>query len=261
MFDAYALLGVRRYASEAEVVAAYRQLMKAGAHPDAAGADAEDAANRGTAAREINAAYAILRDPQRRAEHDAELRLRGDREDGWRKPGAGSSGPMNGASEQAPSAAAKPARPIRTTAEREGLRAIRAAEAAQRRAAKDAAARAKRGARRGTSEVTGSGEAAGHEHRHGDRSSLRGWFDYLMRDHEGQRISNAVVAGLAAFAVLFGAVSFTLALLVVAGFLGAQIAVSRRRCHTPAADLWTGAQLAWQWLGQAWRDLRAPHTP
>lgn len=66
MIDPYATLGVSPTATQAEIGHAYRCQLRAH-HPDTrhvASADDDDRF------RQILAAYALLRDPQRRAEHD-----------------------------------------------------------------------------------------------------------------------------------------------------------------------------------------------
>jgi len=68
-FDPYAVLGVQRTATEAEIRAAYRELV-AKYHPDRhQGNPLEDLAAAKLA--EINRAYEILSDPERRAEYDS----------------------------------------------------------------------------------------------------------------------------------------------------------------------------------------------
>lgn len=66
MVDYYKLLDVDRGSSEEEIKKAYRRLMKAGAHPDLGGD--------GDRAKDLNAAYRTLLDPNRRARYDADLR-------------------------------------------------------------------------------------------------------------------------------------------------------------------------------------------
>jgi curved DNA-binding protein CbpA len=66
--DLYAVLGVERTASQAEVRAAYRRLARA-RHPDRpSGSDAEMVA--------LNLAYRVLGDPERRRRYDASLEAR-----------------------------------------------------------------------------------------------------------------------------------------------------------------------------------------
>src|ERR671935_1202562 len=63
--DLYAVLGVARTASQAEIRAAYRRLAQA-RHPDhVAGSDAAMVA--------LNLAYSVLADPERRRRYDASL--------------------------------------------------------------------------------------------------------------------------------------------------------------------------------------------
>lgn len=66
----YDVLGVAPGAEEVVVEAAYRALIKK-YHPDQAGAS-----DAGRTAAEVNAAYAVLKDPGRRAEYDQRLWLR-----------------------------------------------------------------------------------------------------------------------------------------------------------------------------------------
>lgn len=68
MNDPYATLGVARHADFATIQAAYRRLMREH-HPDRAGAVADS-----DRAQAINAAFAVLKDPQRRARYDAQHR-------------------------------------------------------------------------------------------------------------------------------------------------------------------------------------------
>lgn len=262
MFDAYAVLGVRHDATTEEIEAAYRALIKA-THPDLAH-DEPERERRTKLAPEINAARGILTSPARRARHDLELAkaglgeadpARGDA--AWTSdapPAPPQRSPRSPRTDTADGRPAKRARSIRTTPERERQRAIRQAEAQLRRAARGQPGDAGRST--GSSNSTAS-DGLGHEHRHGDRRTLRGLFDYAMKDRDGQRMSNAIVAGTAAFGVLFGVgVSASLLILIVAGFLGLQLAISHRRCHTPAADLMTAATKAVQWFRDAHHDIR-----
>ena len=66
MSSCYRILGVPRSATDAEIRAAYIRLIKQ-YHPDRA----QNSEN--SASRDINHAYAILKDPKRRAEHDRSL--------------------------------------------------------------------------------------------------------------------------------------------------------------------------------------------
>lgn len=86
----YEVLGLPRDADEAAVRAAYRGLMKR-YHPDRArdgndeiDSNAEDREESGRDGRasELNAAFAVLRDPGRRARYDAELRFHDARGEG-----------------------------------------------------------------------------------------------------------------------------------------------------------------------------------
>jgi curved DNA-binding protein CbpA len=66
--DAYAVLGVARDASPAEIGRAYRREVRRH-HPDTAAPEVEDDARRRELGR-VQAAYDVLRDPGRRAEYD-----------------------------------------------------------------------------------------------------------------------------------------------------------------------------------------------
>lgn len=66
MSDPYALLGVSPTATQAEITHAYRRELRAH-HPDTRSAGNSDGDER---FRQILAAYALLRDPSRRAEYD-----------------------------------------------------------------------------------------------------------------------------------------------------------------------------------------------
>ena len=65
MRDPYSTLGVPRTASEAEIKSAYRKLAKQ-LHPDANQGDAQTEAK----FKELNEAYDVLKDPQKRAAYD-----------------------------------------------------------------------------------------------------------------------------------------------------------------------------------------------
>jgi DnaJ-class molecular chaperone len=68
--DLYAVLGVAPSATQAEISHAYRALLRHH-HPDTrVTADRSQSALSDSALREVIAAYAVLRDPSRRAEYD-----------------------------------------------------------------------------------------------------------------------------------------------------------------------------------------------
>ncbi|MBS4729098.1 J domain-containing protein [Mycobacterium sp. SM1] len=71
MTDPYTVLGVSPTATQAEITRAYRRQLRS-LHPDSR----RDTANSGAdeKLREILAAYAVLRDPRRRAEYDRSAR-------------------------------------------------------------------------------------------------------------------------------------------------------------------------------------------
>lgn len=71
MVDAYAVLGVAPDATQEQLKAAHRALVRRH-HPDLAAPDERAAATRRV--QDVNVAYGLVRDPQRRAEYD---RLRG----------------------------------------------------------------------------------------------------------------------------------------------------------------------------------------
>ena len=66
-FDPYQVLGVPPTASRTQITRAYRERLRAH-HPDTRPAQASEAADDGL--QEVLAAYALLRDPARRAEYD-----------------------------------------------------------------------------------------------------------------------------------------------------------------------------------------------
>ncbi len=67
MTDPYAVLGVPRTATDAEITQAYRRQLRAH-HPDTRSATTTPAADEQL--RQVLAAYTLLRDPIRRADHD-----------------------------------------------------------------------------------------------------------------------------------------------------------------------------------------------
>lgn len=67
MEDPYAVLGVSRSATQAEITHAYRRHLR-DYHPDRRGGDSDSGADERL--RQILAAYALLRDPRRRAAYD-----------------------------------------------------------------------------------------------------------------------------------------------------------------------------------------------
>ena len=72
--DFYAVLGVPATATQTEITRAYRVLLRE-YHPDMrAPAAAPTNANLDVALQHVLAAYAVLRDPARRAEYDREVR-------------------------------------------------------------------------------------------------------------------------------------------------------------------------------------------
>lgn len=70
MTDLYALLGVSREATQAEITQAYRRQLREH-HPDVRAAPNPAGDDR---LRQVLAAYALLRDPHRRAEYDRTAR-------------------------------------------------------------------------------------------------------------------------------------------------------------------------------------------
>jgi curved DNA-binding protein CbpA len=71
MTDPYAVLGVSPTATQAEITHAYRHQLRT-LHPDSRSATANSGADEKL--RQILAAYALLRDPRRRAEYDRAAR-------------------------------------------------------------------------------------------------------------------------------------------------------------------------------------------
>ncbi|MDQ1615665.1 MAG: hypothetical protein QOJ60_1604 [Actinomycetota bacterium] len=67
--DPYAVLGVSSDATQAEIAHAYRQLVRRH-HPDLRDDGVPSADGAGAALERVLRAYALLRDPQRRAEYD-----------------------------------------------------------------------------------------------------------------------------------------------------------------------------------------------
>ncbi|OHV03461.1 J domain-containing protein [Mycobacterium talmoniae] len=67
MSDPYAVLGVARTATQEEITHAYRRQLRTH-HPDTRCGSVDSAADEGL--RQILAAYALLRDPRRRAEYE-----------------------------------------------------------------------------------------------------------------------------------------------------------------------------------------------
>jgi curved DNA-binding protein CbpA len=69
--DYYAILGVAPHSSAAEITRAYRALLRQH-HPDSRPPSAADdgAVRSDTALQHVLAAYAVLRDPKRRADYD-----------------------------------------------------------------------------------------------------------------------------------------------------------------------------------------------
>lgn len=83
-FDYYAILGVARHATQAEITCAYRVLLRK-YHPDTrAPAGGPATAGSDVALQRVLAAYRALRDPAKRAEYDREVRLQS-------RPAAGTS--------------------------------------------------------------------------------------------------------------------------------------------------------------------------
>lgn len=259
-YDPYAVLGVDRTASIVEIEDAWKAAIRR-LHPDTqAGADAdeEEMATRATA--RINRAWQTLRDPVRRAAVDLDLRdaeTRAGEPSSTTAPppprrpadrrgeGTANAGDSDGREGTGTQAETRRPRRVRTTPERERERARRERQAAMRRAA---------------SQRTGAARSAAgdHTHRHGDLVSVRGVVAYALLDREGQRISNALVAGTGALLVLVGGPIAPAALVWIAfAFLAVQLITSRRWCHTPASDLWAAGKLAMGWLWDAYRDARA----
>lgn len=79
--DAYAVLGVAPDCSQAELKAAHRRLVRTH-HPDAVSTAEREAAT--AAMQRVNVAYALVRDPARRARYDAvRATQRSDSVDPW----------------------------------------------------------------------------------------------------------------------------------------------------------------------------------
>ena len=102
--DHYAALGVNRDASQEEIKRAFRKLARK-YHPDvAAGAEAE------ARFKEINAAYDVLKDPEKRAAYDTPEPQPDPRPGGARGPGGGRvrpGGPSGSARSSSPSRVAR----------------------------------------------------------------------------------------------------------------------------------------------------------
>jgi curved DNA-binding protein CbpA len=73
--DLYAVLGLRPDATQAEISHAYRVLLRRH-HPDTRAGQVTHSAPSDAALQQILDAYAILRDPERRAEYDEQTRVR-----------------------------------------------------------------------------------------------------------------------------------------------------------------------------------------
>jgi curved DNA-binding protein CbpA len=74
--DLYAILGISRQATQAEIDHAYRTLLRRH-HPDTRPpADESESAVSDSTLQRVLAAYTVLRDPVRRAEYDREIEVR-----------------------------------------------------------------------------------------------------------------------------------------------------------------------------------------
>jgi len=71
--DLYAILGIERNATQAQISRAYRALLRRH-HPDTR--DQPRSARSDMALQQVLAAYSVLRDPARRVEYDREARSR-----------------------------------------------------------------------------------------------------------------------------------------------------------------------------------------
>jgi DnaJ-class molecular chaperone len=69
VFDPYGVLGVKPTATQAEITRAYRQQLRAH-HPDTRATSTHSAATADSQLRQVVSAYALLRDPGRRADYD-----------------------------------------------------------------------------------------------------------------------------------------------------------------------------------------------
>ncbi|UZX05600.1 J domain-containing protein [Arthrobacter sp. CDRTa11] len=89
--DYYAVLHVGPAATQREISRAYRALMRTH-HPDVDGSDAADRKAQDNKLLGIMQAFAVLRDPVRRADYDRSVRGQSVREQGAREQGASGQG-------------------------------------------------------------------------------------------------------------------------------------------------------------------------